>query len=106
MPIFHSHQFPQWDMGPDLAEVVTYPGVSLLGETLGELLEQVFEILGIRIIPADPPKYFKYFSKGEAEKFVLVDIHVERDGIEICPKQDLGFPLLAADIVEAGVLVC
>jgi len=106
MPIFHSHEYPRWDMGPDLAQIVTYPGVELQGETLGALLEQVFDSLGVRIIPADPPKHFKYFSKGEVENFVLVDIHIERDGIEICPKQDLRFPLLASDIVEAGVLIC
>ncbi len=93
-------------MGPDLSEIVTYPGVQLEGETLGALFEQAFNVLGVRIIAADPPKYFRYFSKGDAEKYVLVDVHIQRDGLEICPKQDLGFQLRETDVVEAGLLVC
>lgn len=93
-------------MGPDLKEVINYPGVNLEGETLGALLKQASKVLGVRIVPADPPKYFKYFQQADCGDYVLVDIHIERDGVEICPKQDLSFPLHASDIVEAGVLIC
>ena len=56
---------------------------------------------GIEI--GDPPKYF-YYNTG-SNKY-LVDIHINRDGQEICPKQNLNFALLDGDIITIGQLVC
>jgi len=50
-------------------------------------------------------KYFD-FSDMSGELNGLVDIHVLRSGFEICPKQDLSFPLEESDHVEIGLLAC
>lgn len=50
-------------------------------------------------------KYFD-FSDTSNELNGLVDIHVLRNGLEICPKQDLSFLLEESDHVEIGLLVC
>ncbi|MCR8958547.1 hypothetical protein M0765_012670 [Variovorax sp. S2] len=59
--------------------------------------------------PLDPylaePKYFK-FKENDADAGCLVDIHVYRQGVEICLKQDLDFCLFEGDIIELGPLVC
>ena len=59
--------------------------------------------------PDDPhlaePKYFTFQGRGQ-DTSSLVDIHIHRDGKEICPKQDLNFRLLAGDLVELGQLIC
>ncbi len=54
---------------------------------------------------ADERKYF-IFNDGGRFGDTLVDIHVERAGEEICPKQDLNFPLIDGDLIIFGVLVC
>lgn len=49
-------------------------------------------------------KYF-YFTSERFQK-ILVDIHVKRGGLTICPKQDLKFALLSDDEISIGALVC
>ena len=105
MPRFFSHDFPQFEM-PDLKELIENPGLDLIGSSLGELLIDLENKTGIYIIPHDAPKYFKYFQNRQSKNFILVDIHIRRNDVEICPKQDLMFPLVPDDIVEAGMLAC
>lgn len=50
------------------------------------------------------PKYFFYRKSPSDQQ--LVDIHVLRNGQEICPKQNLSFNLLDGDTVQIGELVC
>ncbi len=50
-------------------------------------------------------KYFAYLDL-ETRQIQLVDIHVFREGREICPKHDLQFPLEPDDVVEFGELIC
>lgn len=50
-------------------------------------------------------KYFDYSDMSD-ELNGLVDIHVLRSGLEICPKQDLSFLLEESDHVEIGLLAC
>lgn len=37
---------------------------------------------------------------------MLVDIHVKRDGTEICPKQDVTFQILESDVVYIYIPTC
>jgi hypothetical protein len=50
------------------------------------------------------PRYFLY-EDGYGDKS-LVDIHVTRDEIETCPKQDLTFAFVEGDVIDIGQLVC
>jgi hypothetical protein len=50
-------------------------------------------------------KYFQHID-NEGVYSVLIDLHVIRDGKEICPKQNLDFALLPTDLVELGALAC
>lgn len=52
----------------------------------------------------EEPKYF--FYRKSPSDLQLVDIHVFRNGQEICPKQDLTFELLDGDTIQIGELVC
>lgn len=105
MPRFYSMDFPRFSYDRATHEHMERPGLELAASTLGELLSRLEAASGIRIVPHDPPKHFRYYPAGAAE-FYLVDVHVERDGVEICAKQDLAFPLEETDAVEAGMLVC
>lgn len=82
--------------------------------TLGEALAAYELRFNATIVPfagnPDDPhlaelKYFTFQGRGQAASS-LVDIHIHRDGKEICPKQDLNFRLLAGDLVEIGQLIC
>ena len=83
------------------------PGLSILAGTLGEAVATAAEYFGVRIVPHDPPKWFRvYESSGDTTHYKLVDIHIHRNGQEICPKQDLAYPLMESDVVTIGVLAC
>jgi hypothetical protein len=105
MPRFYSHDFPRFSYDQATREPTELPGLELPASTLGELLAGLEASSGIRVVPHDPPKYFRYYPAGSAE-FFLVDVHVDRDGLGICPKQDLAFLLEGGDAVEAGLLAC
>ena len=49
-----------------------------------------------------PDEALKYFWFGPAGGPLRepVDIHIRRNGIEICPKQDVGFPLQNGDRIK------
>jgi hypothetical protein len=49
--------------------------------------------------------YFRVAEEDGSDSW-LVDVHVFRDGLEICPKHDLGFALQPSDLVELGSLIC
>lgn len=84
--------------------------------TLGEALARYCEEYDVAIVPYDGSWPSVPFEPNEAPKYFifnggkfpgeLVDIHVDRRGLEICPKQDLSFLLEAGDLVSMGVLVC
>ena len=105
MPTFFCNDYPRFEM-PDLASLVEHPGLKLEGTTLGDLLVNVEAATGLHIVPHDPPKFFRYYKTRGSPNYVLVDIHIEREGASTCPKQDLSFPLHSTDVVEAGVLIC
>jgi hypothetical protein len=80
--------------------------------TLGEAIQHYESKFGVAIRPCTKPlpgeSEVKYFEVSEAGAGItwLVDIHVVRGSAEICPKQDLSFPLLESDLVEMGELAC
>lgn len=85
-------------------------------EILGEAIKAYEEKHAVTIAPYDgsldaipfeegeEPKYF-FYSKSALDRR-LVDIHVFRNGQEICPKQNLSFVLMDGDIIQVGELVC
>lgn len=104
MPMFYKPGLPRRNRvrGKDV-EVM---GAVFEGSNLGEFLGNIERITGAYIVPAEPPKYFRYYQSRYAKEHVLVDIHVERNGEWICPRQDLSFPLLPTDVLLAGELEC
>ncbi|MCF7223632.1 hypothetical protein [Marilutibacter chinensis] len=108
MPRFYSHDFPRPPHDLTTPEPAEPGGLEIPAATLGELLAHLEDAHGIRVVPHDPPKYFRYYPRDSdsAVEFHMVDIHIYRDGMEICPKQDLAFPLEDEDAIEAGPLMC
>ena len=91
---------------PD-ALVRSRSGMPIVAQTLGEAVTVAADYFGVRIVPHDPPKWFRvYGSPDSTAEYKLVDIHIHRDKQEICPQQDLSFPLLESDVVSIGVLAC
>jgi len=83
-------------------------GLPIVAQTLGEAIEAAAKYFSVRIVAHDPPKWFRIYGlpKHNADQYLLVDIHVCRGAQNICPKQDLSFPLLEADVVSIGALAC
>jgi hypothetical protein len=83
-------------------------GLPIVAQTLGDAVAVAANYFGVRIVPHDPPKWFRIYDMPDstAEDYRLVDIHVLRDGLDICVKQDLSFPLIERDVVSIGVLAC
>lgn len=76
-------------------------------KTLGEAIAAAEEYFQIRIVPHDPPKWFRIYLPGAPEEeFRLVDIHIIREDEHICPKQDLNYPLFDTDTIYIGALAC
>jgi hypothetical protein len=88
------------------------PPLSSEARTLGEAIAQYEAAFNVSIRPCKKPlpgqTEIKYFGisgpSGEIEW--LVDIHVVREGVEVCPKQDLAFALQDGDLIEMGPLAC
>lgn len=81
--------------------------VPISAKTLGEAVAMAAGRFGVRIVAHDPPKWFRVYGvPGTDGDYLLVDIHVERDGQMTCPKQDLDFQLFESDVVSIGTLVC
>jgi len=105
MPRFFSPDDQRFEM-PDLKEIVENTGYISQAQTLGLLLAEFGKTFNCKFVPHDPPKYFRYYADVFSDDYVLVDVHITRRDIEICPKQDLNFALEGDDIVEAGILIC
>jgi len=92
---------------PD-APVRSREGLPIAAQTAGEAIAFASEYFGVRIVPHDPPKWFRVYGMPgtAAEEYELVDIHVWCGGENICIKQDVDFPLLESDVVSIGVLAC
>ncbi|MBL8546613.1 MAG: hypothetical protein JNL81_09110 [Hyphomonadaceae bacterium] len=85
--------------------------------TLGEALDAYSRNYGVAFatydgswptLPFDPsdPKWFFYRSKRPKWEEVVVDVHIERGDEEICPRQNLAFPLRVNDEIHIGPLAC
>jgi hypothetical protein len=82
-------------------------GKRIEATTLGEAVAVAEQMLGVRIIPHEPPKWFRVYGIPESRsEYSLVDIHIRRGKQEICAKQDMSIPLLDGDIVSIGLLAC
>jgi hypothetical protein len=90
------------------ALVRSRPGLPIAAQTVGDAVAVAAEHFGVRIVPHDPPKWFRIYGMPDytAEQYMLVDIHVVRGEQDICIKQDLGFTLLESDVVSIGALAC
>ncbi|MCQ4164196.1 hypothetical protein [Tahibacter harae] len=83
--------------------------------TLGAALDAYAAHFGVRVVPMTDishlgyqpgeRKFFEFCDPPEEAGFP-VDIHVIRGAEEICPKQDLDFPLQPGDRIDLGMLVC
>ncbi len=83
------------------------PGLPIEASTLGEAVSLAAKLFGVRIVPHDPPKWFRIYGMPESvAEYILVDIHIHRDGQDICALQDLSIPLLKSDAVSIGMLAC
>ena len=84
--------------------------------TLGEALQKYEAAFGCVFAPYDgsspgvpfepggtPRYFFRTTREGRKE---LVDIHIERAGEDLCPKQDLSFSLMDGDVIRYGPLIC
>jgi len=90
---------------------VPAPRLQSEARTLGEAIRDYGVAYGVVIRPAaledgeDEAKYFDIFDTG-GNPCGIVDIHIVRDSVEICPKQDLHFPLFPDDEIVLGMLAC
>lgn len=92
-------------------ELISVTGAAFLsGATnLGEALNDYCQAFKVEIEPTEyyGKKFFSITVPGDRFGSAIYDPHVFRGGEEICPKQDLSFPLLANDILDlGGPLVC
>lgn len=88
------------------------PPLETIAKTLGEAIQCYETEFNISVQPCTEPlpgqseiKYFNILG-ANGELIWVVDIHVMRGSIEICPKQDLAFPLLNDDHIRLGTLAC
>jgi hypothetical protein len=79
---------------------------------LGEAIREYELQFDVTVRPCAEPlpgetqvKYFSFEENGTGTS-TYVDIHVFRDGVEICPLHDMLFKLLSTDLVEMGELIC
>lgn len=84
-------------------------------KTLGEALKFYEQHFKAVIRPLQEPldgkeencgKYFSFCESSTPDVWQAVDVHVFRNGAELCPKQDLSFHLENTDVVEIGELIC
>lgn len=111
MPRFRSHVIPSRllpDSDRDRSaadDISEQDGIEIPGHTLGEFILNLESRAGIRLTPEKGEKYFR-LAESDTGSEIIVDVHIMRDGMEICPKQDADFALEPDDVVEAGILVC
>ena len=107
MPFLRTLIMHPLERQPD-APVRSRSGMPIVAHTIGEAVAFAADYFGVRIVPHDPPKWFRIYGMPDftPEQYTLVDIHVVRDTQNICIKQDLGFPLMEGDVVSIGALAC
>lgn len=87
--------------------LIRLENVAIEAATLGEAIRAAERLTGTRIVVHDPPKWFRAYSADtDSENYGLTDIHIRRGDADICPKQDLFYPLLPDDIIYIGALAC
>ncbi len=88
--------------------------VESAAKTLDEALRDYERRFNVRVTPCQAPKardadgslrYFDFLDLN-TKSLQWVDVHVIRDGVALCAKQDLMFALQPDDIVELGELLC
>lgn len=80
----------------------------LRAATLGDALDAYEEAYGAEIFAADGHggRYFVCQDLDSGDEY-LVDVHVLREGEELCPRQDRGFALRPGDrVLLMGLLAC
>src|SRR3954463_6710701 len=98
MPLLRSWISHPMEFEPDSS--LRGNGVPIVAQTLGEPPNEAGRILSVRFEPHDPPKWFRAFGIPDfGDGYMRVDIHVKRGDMQICPKQDLSFPILDPDVV-------
>jgi hypothetical protein len=91
---------PGWSLRTDAGKYID-------AAALGDAKQIAAEMYAVRIVPHDPPKWFRVYDMPEMDgHFILADVHVERGAEELCPKQDVSFPLFETDIVRIGAIAC
>lgn len=96
------------------ADLRLQPEVPFVTEasSLGEAIADYARHFTLTITPCREllpgARELKYFDvSGAPPRFPrMVDIHVEREGRTLCPKQDLAFALRPGDVIEMGPLAC
>ena len=93
-------------------------GLAIDVNTLGAAIAKYCEEYGVEIIPYDgqlndmpsdeEEKYFLYTEAPTHSEPYLVDVHVkQQSGKEVCPKQNLLFPVAYGDIIYIhSTLIC
>lgn len=93
-------------------------GLVISAENLGDVLKQYSQAINASIrpydrsseklpfAPSEEPKYFLLESANKEIRSSIIDIHIERDGKEICVKQNVKFELVDEDIVLICVPGC
>jgi hypothetical protein len=79
--------------------------VSISATTIGEAVTVAEKLFRARIVPNDPPKWWRFYPEGE-HGYLPICIHVQRGDEVICPKQDAEFHLLPEDEVWFSSPAC
>ncbi len=77
--------------------------------TLRDAIAAACDHLGMEIVPFPGDRYFAaWYREKPAPKPLhpVLDIHVIREHVELCPRHDLDFPLLDGDVVLFAILIC
>jgi hypothetical protein len=91
------------ETGFDLRRV----GVPISACNLGEALGEASRILKVRFELHESQKWFRVFGIPEmGDGCRLADVHIKRDGEELCPKQDLSYAIYESDIVCIYTIIC
>ena len=94
-------------MEHESGSVLRRVGIPIVAQSLGEALNEASRILKVSFEPHEPPKWFRVFGIPDlGDGYMLVDVHIKRGESEICPKQDLAFPIFDSDIVCVWTLIC
>jgi hypothetical protein len=91
---------------PDVDGLFRIQNVSIEANILREAIIAIEHLANVRIVPHDPPKWFRVYSLSDDPNYKLIDIHIQREHTQICPQQNLDYALLPDDTIMAGILIC